>query len=305
MTEQSHDSMRSSERSIGQESEYGANSLNDILSLLWLRRWLVLSITATLTIGAALTACLLPKKYEATVVVSPVSDEISAGRLGGLSSLMSQFGGLASLAGVSAPGNSMRAESIATIQSVSLTERFVQDNDLLPVLFARKWDATKKRWKTSDPRKVPTLWKANELFRKQLRSVVENKKSGLVYLTITWTDPSLAAQWANNLVNMTNEYLRSKAIQESERNIEYLSEQATNSKIIEVQKAIYSIMESELRKAMLAKGSEEYALRVIDRAVAPEKSSSPRLGLWIGAGFFGGFLSSILLVMTRRALIAR
>ncbi len=55
-----------------------------------------------------------------------------------LSSLATQFGGLASLAGVSVSGDSRRSESVAVLQSEALTEQYIQANNLLPVLFREK-----------------------------------------------------------------------------------------------------------------------------------------------------------------------
>ena len=45
-------------------------------------------------------------------------------------------------------------------------------------------------------------------------SVDEDKKSGLITLSITWKDPQVAANWANDLVKQLNEQLREQAIDE-------------------------------------------------------------------------------------------
>jgi hypothetical protein len=116
-------------------------------------------------------------------------------------------------------------------------------------------------------------------------------------MTIRWKSPQQVANWANGLVKLANDYLRSRAIEDSERNIAYLKDQAAKTSIIGVQNAINSLLESEMKKAMLAQGSREYALKVIDPAVVPEKRSSPVPVLWILTGFLLGLSGSILTIL--------
>jgi uncharacterized protein involved in exopolysaccharide biosynthesis len=280
-------------QSINQlSSDQDEISLQDLFNTLWRGRWLVTLVTTACVLLACIAVWLAPKKYEAFVVISPASETPANGQLAGLSSLASQFGGLASLAGISIPNDTKRAESMAVLESQALTEKYISDNDLLPVLFHKKWNAQGKTWKDNSPAKVPTPWQANEHFKKKVRSVASEGKSGLVTLTITWNDAATAAKWANGLVKATNDYLRTKAIAESERNIAYLNDQAARTDVVEARQAIYSILRNEINKVMLARGNEEYAFKIIDPAVAPEKASSPKPVIWIFMGLFGGLALS-------------
>jgi uncharacterized protein involved in exopolysaccharide biosynthesis len=121
----------------------------------------------------------------------------------------------------------------------------------------------------------------------------------LVTITITWTDPHIAATWANDLVKATNEFLRDRAIRESERNIAYLNGQAASTDVVGVKQAIYAILQSEISKVMLARGSDEYALKIIDPAVAPERPFFPKLTLWLAAGIALGMVLSAVIVVFR------
>jgi capsular polysaccharide biosynthesis protein len=230
----------------------------------------------------------------------PVSDQDSPDRLGGLGSAASQLGGLASLAGLSSGSSgSVKVEAVAILTSEALTERYIQTNNLLPVLYEDKWDSKRLKWKTNDPRKMPTLWKANRYFRDKIRNVTENAKTGLVSLTITWTEPREAARWANDLVIMTNDYLRTKAINEAERNIAFLQEQSKSNNVLSLQQAISSLTEAQLKKVMLARGREQYALKVLDPATVSEKQSYPQRAIWIPSAFAIGLFLSIVLVLLR------
>jgi uncharacterized protein involved in exopolysaccharide biosynthesis len=284
------------------ESAHTEDTTRDLARFLWSHRWRVTMVSLAAAIVAGASAFIMPKEYEATVLVAPVVDDLGSGQLGKIGALLSQVGGLASLAGISAPNNTQREETIATIQSMSLIQEFIRQNDLLPVLYAEKWDAQSKRWKSNSPSKVPTLWKASDQFRKRVVRFVDNRKTGLLNVTITWSDPETAAKWANKLVELANEQLRTKALMESERNIAYLNQAAASTNVVDVQKTIYSLMEAELRRSMLANGTNEYALKVIDRAIAPERASAPRKGLWIFTGLFGGFFGSVLFFLACRTL---
>jgi uncharacterized protein involved in exopolysaccharide biosynthesis len=279
------------------DQEMNVRALTDAL----LRsKLLILCITLAFA-GAALTAAfLLPKKYEASIVVSPVSSNSGGGMLSGLSSMASQFSGLASLAGISAQGDSKKSESIAVLQSEALTEKYIQLHNLLPVIYARRWDSQKRQWKTTNPDKIPTLWKANLLFKDKIRVVTTDAKTGLTTMKITWTDPELAARWANDLVKLTNDSLRDQAIVESERNIAYLTGEAQKTTVVGVQQAVYAVLQNEISTMMLARGNEEYALKVIDPAFAPEKPTSPIPGLWVTVGAVLGLLVSCSLVFLTR-----
>jgi uncharacterized protein involved in exopolysaccharide biosynthesis len=272
-------------------------SLRDTVAVLWRKKWLIASVTFAMGISAGAAALVVPKTYVATVIIAPVSNTPSGGALGGLGALASQFGGLASLAGVAMPGDSRKFESLAILQSEVLTEKYIQDNDLLPILYPKIWDADQHKWKTTDPKKTPTLWTGNVLFKKRIRTVANDAKTGLATLTISWTDPKLAAKWANDIVRITNEYLRAKAIHTSEANLAYLNEQALKTSEVTIREGIYNIIQSEINKVMMAKGSEEYALRVVDPAVPPERAFSPQLSAWIMFGLLSGLIVSVIIVI--------
>jgi uncharacterized protein involved in exopolysaccharide biosynthesis len=275
-------------------------TLKELVLVLWKGRWIVFSVTALVAIAVTAIALMLPDEYKATVLISPVTSSSSSSRLGG-SAQNSAFGGLASLIGISIGGDTNRSESLAVLQSEALTEQYIRDNELLPVLFAKRWNPAARKWLQTDPTRVPTPWQGNKLFAQKVRLVTEDKKTGLVTLTITWTDPATAARWANDLVRLTNDYLRGKAIRESEQHIVYLNGEAASTDVAQVRTAIYTVLESEIKNVMLAKGPGDYALKVIDPAIPPEKKSGPFRALWALGGMFGGLVLSFLVLFLRGA----
>ena len=246
-------------------------------------RKLIGIITAASTLLATATAFLLTPIYRAEVLLAPVSEE----RAGSLSSLAGQFGDLAALAGVNLGTNKDKtAESIAALKSRSLSVAFMEKENLKPILFPRKWSAETKKWKDQDD--VPTDWEAFEIFDKDIRLVNVDKKTGLVTLSIEWKDPVLAAKWANDLVKHVNIRLRNEAIEEAEKSVGYLEKQAAKTSAVEVQQAIYRLIEVQTKKQMLASTREEYAFAVIDPAVPPQNRIKPRRLVMMLFGFGAG-----------------
>jgi uncharacterized protein involved in exopolysaccharide biosynthesis len=275
-------------------------SLREIVEVIWAHKWIVIWITLLLTLAVGVTAFLTPRQYTATVLLSVVSNR-SGGGLGAAGSALSSIGGIASLAGLSLRGDSEKSEAVATLQSDALTMRYISDHNLLPVLFKKEWDPVARNWRAGNRDKKPTLWRANQRFKSDVRDVTESTKTGLVTLTVTWTDPQVAAEWANDLVKLTNDTMRNRAIADTERNIAYLNKQVANTDIAQVRTAVYAILESEIRREMIARGTDEYALKVLDPAVAAEIPSAPKRTIWVIVGFVAGLFVSIFIVLVRES----
>lgn len=266
----------------------------DLRRIAWHRRYVICGVTIACMVLAAAAAWLSPKEYVASILVAPVAGE-TEGHLGSVSSMVSRLGSLASLAGIASPTDTKQAETLAILKSAKLTEGYIEQNHLLQVLYAKEWDARSGKWLVTDPAKVPTLWKADRFFAKKIRAVAVDPKNGLVTLTIRWTNPQQAAQWANGLVDMTNEYTRQQAIEQAQRNIAYLTAQAAKTDVVGVREEIYALLQSQIDRMMLARGTDEYALKVLDPAQIPELPSSPMPVVWTLAGLVGGVLVGLLI----------
>ena len=120
---------------------------------------------------------------------------------------------------------------------------------------------------------------------------VDQDKSGLITLSISWKDPEVAAQWANDLVKQLNEQLREQAIADSKKRVGYLEQELAKTTLQDMRAVLYNLLESEKQKAMLANVNEDFALEVIDPAVAPETREKPKRKLIVALGAVcGGFL---------------
>jgi uncharacterized protein involved in exopolysaccharide biosynthesis len=256
------------------------------------KRWLALTLLTTL-IGV-ITALLLQRRYEAEAVVLPRGNE----RAALMQSLGSQLGGLAALAGLGGAEGGQRAEAIEMLQSQILAREFIVDNKLLPVLFASDWDVQRNGW-----RHVRTINEGVALFDHRIRTVIEDRRTGLATVRITWKDPVQAAAWANELVRRANNELRQRAVTRAQGSIEYLKREARSAEAVDIQQALYRLMEDQYKTLLLANVSDDYALSVIDPAVAsdPRQYVFPRRALFAFGGLFFGLVLVLMMAFIQAA----
>jgi len=276
-------------------------SFFDLTLLCWRRRWLIGSITFAMGCLAAIVALITPPTYRAEALLAPVGEQEG---LAGLSALAGQLGGLASLAGASLSRSDRTAEALATLGSRNLTEQFIRDKNLLPTLFPDAWDAEQRAWKGAA--QPPTMGDALLLFE-QIRSVRENRETGLVTLRVDWRDPEMAAQWANEIVARANELLRARAIAEAEESLEYLGTALNHAANVELRSAISTLMQGQMQSRTFASVRVDYAFRVVDPAVASDlnKRVRPRRTLMVLGGLLAGFLFGVMLAAFQEFVHAR
>lgn len=277
----------------------------DLIGAAWRRKWLVLG--AALLLGAASYAAsyLVTPVYRAELVASVVSSQPESSRL---SSLVGQFGGLAALAGVQVPESKSEEEAVAVLRSRAFTEDFIRRHGLMQKLFAGIWDADAGAWLVDDPEDAPSLEDAWVVFDQGVRRVSKDPETGLLTVLVDWTDPGLAAQWANQLVADVNDALRRRAVDEAERSIAYLNRELERTGIVEVRQAIYSLLEHEIQKIMLANVRDQYAFKVIDPAQAPEEDryvEPNRMLLAVAGLVLGGFAGTAVALLLEFAPLRR
>lgn len=267
---------------------------------LWSGRWWISASCVVFTAAFTAASLLMTPIYRATTVAV----DASSGRdgMGSLGGALGQLGGLASLAGISVGGSSGQIEeSLAVLRSREFTENFIRDRRLLPELFSERWDKKNARW-TVPPEEQPTLAQAYRFFDNTVRNVARDKLTGLIKIDIEWKDPVKAATWANELVVRLNANMRARAIASSDASVGYLEKELTGTSVVETRQAINRLIEAQINQRMLASVSQEYALRVVDRALPPDPKNVVRpnkrllvvlgatLGLMLGA--FGVLIAS-------------
>ncbi len=256
------------------------------LFVIWrvLKRYKVfVSLCALVSVlGAAIFAFTATVMFRAEATITEAHDS----NLTGNSPMSGQLGGIASLAGFAlGAGGGQGRDAQATLKSRRLAEMFITRYGLKDRLLAR----------TSGPR---TMWHAVAFFRKDVLNVDEDRKNGVTTISMYWSNPTEAAQWANDFIALSNEVLRNRAADNARRNIDYLTNQLKQTGSVEVQHALYNLIESETKTLMLA-GRDDYAFWTIDPAVPPELKASPKRAIIIVVGLVAGLLAGLLIAIAR------
>lgn len=234
------------------------------------QRWLLIALVSLAAVAGTVTYSLLAAKwYRAQLLMEVVQPDNGTGNIG---SMGGGLGGIAALAGLDLAGNdNLKKELIARISSRVFTYRFMNDEGIIPILFADKWDATNQRWRSAVDQ--PSLEKAYKRFNDSVRTIIDDKRNGLIKVTVDWTDPELAMQWANKIVAKFNADAREMARDEAHASLEYLQRELGRTDVVDLRMTLNSLIERETRKAMMASVREQYAFKVIDPAFLPGKEA--------------------------------
>jgi uncharacterized protein involved in exopolysaccharide biosynthesis len=253
------------------------------------RRWLlVLSVTFAFGLAFAGLTYIMTPIYRGTSILAPADLEKN-GMGSGLSSALGSMGGFAALAGIGLGGNDYATEeAMAVLKSEQFTRVFIQENNLLPELFPKLWDARAGHWKTG-VKKVPTLGRGFRAFN-GIRKLQRDNKTGLITLQIEWKDPVTAANWTNQLVERLNDEMRRRALSQAEASMGYLQNELAKTIDVTTREAISRLMEGQIKQEMLAHVTKQYALRVVDTAIPADIDAPvrPIRILYLAFGLFFG-----------------
>lgn len=288
--------------------------LKELFGVLWAGKILIVAITAVFAIGSVLYALSLPNQYKATALLAPAQADG-----GGLSSALGQLGGLASLAGVSiGEGNSSESQIAQEImRSWSFVESFIADNNLeVEVYAAEGWskhsgelkidddvyDIDAEAWllegDDTDELRPPTSWELFERFDEML-SVSQDKKSGLVSVSIEYYSPVITKEWLDLYIGAINKHMQARQVTKVSSNISYLEAQIAKTSIAEMREVFYTIIEEQTKNKMVAEASPDYAFVAVSPSMVPEKKSKPSRALICVLGTLLGGMLGVLLVLVR------
>lgn len=257
---------------------------------------LIFLLFLSVIVGASF---LVTPTYKSDILVKAISGNDDQSQL---SLLAEQFAPLASLGGIELSGSESKDEYLAILKSRKFTYQFITRNNLLPILFAEKWDSDNSRWLDSESDDPPTLDDAYKYFDSDIRKVNEDRKTGHITLSIEWHDRFQAADWSNQLVAMLNEEVRAQTIDEATRSIAYLESQLQETNIVDLQRGIVRLIEGQLNRITLAKGRKEFVFKVIDPAIVRDEDDvfKPDRVIWI----LGGVIVSAIIAIATIVLLS-
>lgn len=288
--------------------------LRDLLAALWQGKWLIASFIVIGALIAGTYAFLQPNLYKSEALLAPAesTEQNPASRL------VQQYGGLASMAGIDlGDGGTDRTQiALAVLESRAFLINFINRHELLvPLIAAKGWDSKRQEWiidrdiydpesgewlrEVEPPKpKRPTDLEAFAVLKEHL-SVSQKQDTGLITVSLELMSPVAAQDWLAKLIDDLNNRMRQRDIEETEKTISYLNEQIESTSLAEMRQAFFQLIENQTQRQMLAKVRDQYALRIVDPPVVPEKKSAPRRVFILALGVILAGMLAVMVIFFR------
>ncbi len=293
-------------------------NLLDYWNVVWSRRRMVISFFAAGTVLAAVLSLFIPNTYRAKAVITPVSSRES-GVEGKLSSLAQQFGGLP---GLSLPDSGSSAEIVSLLNSNILRKKVLEREGSMRLLFPERWDAERNAWESrargpfslgpsalagesagAQDDDAPTVWEGiRELL--DIVSVAPNSKENTITVTVDASTPEASALMVESFLDTLTEHMSGEAQRVARINRKYLEEQLWAAKDPIIRQKIYNLIARQIETDMMAEVKENFAFKVIDPPMAPDRRISPRVLRMVETGMaaslFAGVCAAFMLDLASR-----
>lgn len=193
-------------------------------------------IVGMASVVAVIASLLMTKIYRAEAVIMPVS---SGGATGALSSLASQFGGFASMLGMSMPtGGAEMEQLIVILNSRTLTENVIKRENLLPVLFADQSDS--EQGKNESPVVDRLIMEEAIKAMRNLVTILDEKQMQTISISAEFDSAKVAARVVNAYLTELQDFINANALTTAKRNRIFIEEQLAEniSELLEAGKEI-------------------------------------------------------------------
>ena len=229
----------------------------EVLSVLIKGKWIIISVTAFISLVGLIYSLLLPNIYESKAILVPAQPSSN------ISGVMQNYGSIASLAGISLPSQTSESNSqkaFEKLNSLSFFENNIMPNIFLPDLMAiNSWnyngniltyDASiynkeSNIWVRdySYPRKqIPSAQESFEVFQENTLNISEDIKTGFVTVAVKHQSPFLAKEWVDLIIKEINAFYRQKDKIESQRAVDYLNSQMAITDLAEIKQVIAELL---------------------------------------------------------------
>ena len=285
-----------------------------ILRILLDGKWLIASATTFLSIISLIYSLQLPNIYESRALLTPVEPSSS------LSGALQSYSSLAALAGVSLPSQNSESNSVQAIEKLNSLSFF--ENNVLPkislteLMAVKSWnfneniieldpkiyDSKKKKWirDFSYPKKrIPSAQESFKTFSEKHFTVIEDKKTGFITLSIKHQSPHVAKKWVEIIVDEINGFYRKKDKTEAEKAVNYLNMQINKTNLAEIKQVMAELLQQETQKLTLIEANDFYVFDYIDTPALMEEKSEPKRSLILLLGTIIGIFIGIILVLIR------
>ncbi|GAD02770.1 Wzz/FepE/Etk N-terminal domain-containing protein [Agarivorans albus] len=288
--------------------------LRELLAVIWRGKWLIVASTVVFSIAAVIFAINQPNIYRANALLAASNQESNK-----LSGMASQFGGLASLAGINlggGGGTDQTTLAIEVLKSRQFFKEFLDKYQIKADLMAAKdwnlvsgdlsynaelYDVQSNKWvrQVSTPKQTePSMQESYQVFE-QVLSVSSDKETGLITIAVEHISPIVAQQWVSWLIKDINLVMKQRTLQETSANISYLKEQLDKTSVAQMQTVFYQLIEEQTKTLMLAEANDDFVFKVVDPAVIAERKVKPKRALICVLGTLLGGMLGVMIVLVR------
>jgi len=277
--------------------------LRELFHVLWDKIFYIGAITSIFSLISIIYALMLPNIYQSQAVMMPMEEN------SGMSGMLGQYSGMASLAGISLPSESgsKAQEAIARIQSFEFfSNSFLPHIKLENLMAIKKWnqasntltyDASDFNSESSQwLRKVPSSQKAYKRYKEIMR-IGEDKETSFVTFSVEHKSPFVAQQWVEIIMEQIDQVMRDQDRQTAMKSIEYLNSVTPTVNYKEIQQALSSLQQEQMKRLMMVEANDNYIFKVLDSPLVPEVRFKPMRLLIVILGSMLGMMLSVLGVL--------
>jgi LPS O-antigen subunit length determinant protein (WzzB/FepE family) len=264
-------------------------NLTEIVSIFWNAKIKIIFAAFMFGVISVAYSVSLQNTYTSSSLIKLTESENNA-----ISSMSSQFGSLASIAGVNLPsgGENKTQFVMETMQSRDFLKHLLSFDLVSESLIAVKdfdqnskelifneeiYDSGKSEWKPREDSKnlIPSYL---EIFEKAYRpnlKVSHDLRSGFITVSFEHVSPIYAKDFLDLIVKEINNITKKNDLEKASKSIAYLENQLLITKEKDIRMLITSLIATQLNTKMMANISDNYLVESISKPFVPEEKSGP------------------------------
>ena len=269
---------------------------------------LIFFIIAFAVLISSIFSFLMKDYYESESVLKTASDDMGN---------LSQYSGLAALAGVNVPTTDVANvdEIIELVKSRGFVKHLLTFEGVLEGLIASKsfddetgqliydddlYDSESKKW-VRKPKKgfklIPSYQEAHKVYLEEILTVSKDLRTGLLTITVEHLSPIYARDLLSLIIREINSLKKKEDIKLAQETINKLFIESAASSNLSLKNSVNELIKAQLEKKMLAEIKKDYVLETIEPPFIPEERSKPNKLFIIMLSAIIGALGGILVVL--------
>lgn len=267
---------------------------------------LILLITTVFSLASIFYSLFLKELYTSKMIVEEVNSNDSYNQ-------STAFSGLSTLAGLPSNASSKTRSQYAreVIYTKDFFDRLIEDNNFyVELIAATNYDKKNKKLIYDDAiydeekniindEYLQTLFH-EDIHDKFLNSIeIIDLDSGSLMISVSHYSPYVAKKWLDYIFVMLNEVVKEMKLTKAKKSYEFLQNELSMTKEVDLKKAISSLLIKELETITLSESSEYFVFSVIDSSRIPERKNYPNKRKIVIFGTLIGLFLSLALAILR------